>query len=163
MSSRDDDELGGSESESEYGSEEDTGSDDESDSEEDVENGEEDKAAEEEATRLRIRTDMDDMQRMMVDMEKVKMRLQFRFAAERQETMGRLAREEKEREVLESARRKAEEEARSRRVEMGVQTDTIIDVLPQQMEIPESPHNCTQLNAVETVRSEDIVDDPPPK
>ncbi|EGZ23696.1 hypothetical protein PHYSODRAFT_295998 [Phytophthora sojae] len=88
--------------------------------EEDDDVDETDEAA---AKKQRVRADMDEMRRMMADMDAVKARLQLRFAAERQARQDRLAREDREREVQEEARRRAEEEALARHVEAGVQTD----------------------------------------
>ncbi|GMF17305.1 unnamed protein product [Phytophthora fragariaefolia] len=91
-----------------------------SDSEEEEVEDEEAAAA---AKQQRVQADVDEMRRMMADMDTVRARLQLRFAAELQARQGRLAREDREREALEAARRKGEEEARARQVEAGVQTD----------------------------------------
>ncbi|KAF4317346.1 hypothetical protein BBO99_00008110 [Phytophthora kernoviae] len=95
-SSEDDEQLSDSESDSESGYDTESDNKDNASEEEDEE---EDNTAQEEARHQRVRTDMDEMQRMIIDMEKVKMRLQFRFAAERQSKLERLAREEQERET----------------------------------------------------------------
>ncbi|KAG6613633.1 uncharacterized protein IUM83_04468 [Phytophthora cinnamomi] len=87
--------------------------------------GESDDLEEAAAQQQRVRADVDEMRSMMADMDAVRARLQLRFAAERQARKDRIARMDREREVQDAARRRAEEEARARQVEAAVQTDAI--------------------------------------
>ncbi|POM78596.1 Hypothetical protein PHPALM_3852 [Phytophthora palmivora] len=123
-----------SDSDSEYDSESSVSSSDDSDRGSGDEEEDNDQAgAEAAAKKERIHTDIDEMHRMMADMDAIKLRLQQRFATERQVRAERLAREGREREVQEAARRKAQENAHSRQVEASVQTEG--DIAQQQMEV----------------------------
>jgi hypothetical protein len=87
------------------------------------EEGEDDVKAEEAAAAAKkqlVRADIVEMRAMMADMDAVKARLQQRFAAERQARLERIARE-----VQDADCRRAEQDARSRHVEMAVQTETV--------------------------------------
>ncbi|KAF1789836.1 hypothetical protein GQ600_17591 [Phytophthora cactorum] len=82
------------------------------------------------AKKQRVRADIDEMRRMMGDMDTIKARLQHRLSAERQARIERLAREDREREEQDAALRKADEE---RQVEVAVQTEPIVS--QQQMNV----------------------------
>ncbi|KUF76705.1 hypothetical protein AM587_10017133 [Phytophthora nicotianae] len=104
------------------------GDDSDEDSEEDDQNGND--AA---AKKQRVRADIDEMRRMMADMDTIKTRLQHRLSAGRQARAERLAREEREREAQEIAIRMADEVARGRQIEVAVQTEPIVS--QQQMNV----------------------------
>ncbi|KAG7391336.1 hypothetical protein PHYPSEUDO_005285 [Phytophthora pseudosyringae] len=101
------------------------------------EEGDQDVEAAAAAKKQRVRGDIDEMHRMMADMDAIKTRLQQRFAAERQARAERLARDDREREVQDAARRKAEEEASGRQVEASVQTETDPTASRQQVHLPQ--------------------------
>ncbi|KAL4109046.1 hypothetical protein PRIC1_000752 [Phytophthora ramorum] len=102
------------------------------------ENEEEEEDAEAEATvaaakKQRVQADIDEMCRMMADMDTIKARLQQRLAAERQARQQRLEREDRERVVQDAARPRAKGEACCRQEEAGVQMETKIS--QQQMNV----------------------------
>ncbi|KAL3668087.1 hypothetical protein V7S43_006952 [Phytophthora oleae] len=82
------------------------------------------------AKKQRVRADIDEMRRMMADMDTIKARLQQRFATERQTRADEIAHEDREREAKDAARR---EEARGRQVEAGMQTEP--DDLQQRIKV----------------------------
>lgn len=114
---------GSSDSDSDSGSGYNSGSSDGTEEDEDNEDVETVAAA---AKKQRVHADIDEMRRMMSDMDAIKARLRQRFAAERQARLERLEREDREREVQDAACRKAEEETRRRQVEASVQTEPIV-------------------------------------
>ncbi|RLN95589.1 hypothetical protein BBJ28_00018340 [Nothophytophthora sp. Chile5] len=99
--------------------------------EEDSDRGDEDSVGDADKQQ-RVQADIEDMRKMVADMDKMKMRLQFRFAAERRANLEQRAREERECELQAAARRKAEDEVRARQVEASVQTEC--DTSQQQTE-----------------------------
>ncbi|KAG2765101.1 hypothetical protein PC129_g5561 [Phytophthora cactorum] len=127
---------------SSYDSNSDSGSSEGDDSEEgssEEEQDGEDVDASAVAKKQRVRADIDEMRRMMGDMDTIKARLLHRLSAERQARIERLAREVREREEQDAALRKADEE---RQVEVAVQTEPIVS--QQQMNVSQqnvcSPH-----------------------
>ncbi|RLN93702.1 hypothetical protein BBJ28_00015583 [Nothophytophthora sp. Chile5] len=125
------------EEEEESESDDATGSDDEQEAssdeedEEDSDHGDEDNVDDADKQQ-RVQADIEEMRKMVADMDKMKMRLQFRFAEERRAKLEQRAREERECELQAAARRKAEDEVRARQVEASVQTE--YDTLQQQRE-----------------------------
>ncbi|KAK1939298.1 hypothetical protein P3T76_008682 [Phytophthora citrophthora] len=116
----------GSDSDGSDSSYSDSSSEDDSNNSEstgDEEEEEEEEEADAEAKKQRVRADIDEMRHMMADMDTIKARLQQRFASERQAWAEEIAREDREREAKDAARRKAEEEARGRQVDAGMQTE----------------------------------------
>lgn len=72
---------------------------------------------------LRVQADIDEMRRMMADMDAIKTQLQHRFKAERQARIDQLEHRNKERDVSMAARKTYE----VARVEVGVQTEPITE------------------------------------
>ncbi|KAI9997127.1 hypothetical protein PInf_000560 [Phytophthora infestans] len=98
------------------------------DSEED--SGEEEKGDEDEAAaaakKERVQADIDEMRRMMADMDTIKARLQNRLSTEKQARAEGLAREDREREVQSALLRKEADEKAGRLVEVAIQTEPVV-------------------------------------